>query len=147
MRVAQMIILGGYLLTMAFWDVYKKEIHLGVTAAAGLLLAGMQIYFVLGGEMSWYHAFSGAFAGVLLMGVSVVSRGSIGMGDGIVFLLCGVVLGVYEALVLLFLALCLSATAGVGLLIVKKVGGNASLPFVPFVCIGYGVMWLWKIIG
>ena len=57
----------------------------------------------------------------------------------------GLVFGIYENGVLLFLSLVFTAFVSAILMVAKHVGRKYTLPFVPFVFTGYGVMCIWKI--
>lgn len=146
MNMAGTIILFIYLFLMAVHDLKKHEIQPFISVLTAVLLMGMKIYEIYLGETTWMAAFSGVPVGVLLIGISVVTRGEIGMGDGITFMISGIILGVFENGVLLFISLIFTALIGGLLCLIKCVGRKYKLPFVPFVFIGYGVICLWNII-
>ncbi len=140
------MILLVYLLIMTGFDVTKGRISLclSLISAGGLVL--LRIQEVCENEMSFGVMFSGIYIGVILLILSKLSRGGIGAGDGIVFVVTGLVYGIWENAVLLLIALTLSGVVGGILLILHKVGRKALIPFVPFVSVGYGVMFIWKYI-
>lgn len=140
------MILFIYLLFMAGYDLKRREIQLGISAAVAVLLAVVQIYGIFQGETTWLNAFSGVVVGILLIGVSIVTRGEIGIGDGITFIISGMVLGIFENGVLLFISLLFTAFTGGFLFLIKRVGRKYTMPFVPFVFVGYGVICLWNTI-
>lgn len=141
------IILFIYLFIMAIYDVKKREIHLPFSAVAALVLIARQLYFIAGGKVTVAGAFLGVCVGIVLIMVSIVTRGGIGIGDGILFMVCGLFFGFYENSVLLFLSLILTAFVSGVLIIVRQVGRKYTLPFAPFVFVGYGVMCVWKVFG
>ena len=67
------------------------------------------------------------------------------MGDGFVIMECGMVLSIFENLFLLFFSLVLSAAVGAGLMVFRKVKRSYTMPFVPFICISFGISYLWEI--
>ncbi len=69
------------------------------------------------------------------------------IGEGIIFMICGLLFGFYENSILLFLSLVFTAAASVVLIITKHVGRKYTLPFAPFVFAGFGVMCIWKVFG
>lgn len=140
------MILFIYLLFMAGYDLKRREIQLGISAVVAALLAVVQIYGIFQGETAWINAFSGVVVGILLIGVSIVTRGEIGIGDGITFIISGMVLGIFENGVLLFISLLFTAFTGIFLFLIKRVGRKYTMPFVPFVFVSYGVICLWNII-
>lgn len=90
----------------------------------------------------WKIIMSGAAAGAVFLLASVVTQGAIGMGDGYILTVCGMVLGIYQVVVLIILALCLAAVVGILLCMLKKAGRHTKIPFVPFICAGYGVIFV-----
>lgn len=144
--MAGYIILFIYLFLMAPYDMKRREISLPASAAASLALLAVRLCFAEGGEVT-IGSFSGVLVGGSLVAISVLSRGEIGIGDGILFVVSGFVFGLYENVLLLFLSLLASAVAGVFLLAVRRVGRKYALPFAPFVLFGYGVICLWKVFG
>lgn len=136
-----------YLLLMAVNDIRKKEIHLGITAVVGVALAAKQLYLVYQGEMSAGSAFLGILTGIFLIVVSVVTGGQIGIGDGILFVICGLFFSLYETSILLLISLFLTAVVSGIMIVIKRVGKRDTIPFAPFVLAGYGVMCLWKLAG
>lgn len=145
--MAGYIIVFVYLIIMAVYDLKKREIHLPISAVAALVLAARQLYLIGQGEVSAASAFLGVCVGFFLIMVSIATRGALGIGDGILFMVCGLLLGLYENSVLLFLSLLLTAFVSGVLMIVCHVGRKYTLPFAPFVFVGYGVMCVWKVFG
>ncbi len=127
--IAKCILLCA-LAAFAWIDIKKREIPLfllGASAAAGLLLC------VVTGSPSRAGLFGGILVGGILLLCALVSRESIGIGDGLLFLVTGIYLGLWGNLVLLFLAAVLCALAGLALVLAKKYTRKQSLPFAPFV--------------
>ena len=77
----------------------------------------------------------GIGGGLLIM--SLLSKGGIGVGDGIVVLISGIYLGVQENCFLLLLALLVSSLYSGFLWIGKKVDRKKKIPFIPFLLVGY----------
>ena len=78
--------------------------------------------------------------GVFLYLMSKATRGAIGEGDALVYLMTGVTLGFFGNIELLTLSLFFSAIVSVFLLVFRKVGKKKRIPFVPFTAIAYGVV-------
>ena len=139
------MVLFVYLLIMAVCDVKTREIHIPVSLAAAIMLLAEQLYFILRGEQSVQSILLGMLIGGVLILISVLTGGQIGVGDGILFLVSGLVFGFYENTVLLFLSLLFTSFASGVLILIKHVDRKFTLPFAPFVLAGYGVMCVWKI--
>ena len=83
---------------------------------------------------------SGCRVGVFLYLMSKATRGAVGEGDALVYLMTGVTLGFFGNIELLTLSLFFSAIVSVFLLVFRKVGKKKRIPFVPFTAIAYGVV-------
>lgn len=103
------VVLFVYLLVMSVYDIRKGEIQLTISLLAALVLLMRQLSLVLGGGIGLSAAFPGVLVGGVLIVVSILTRGEIGIGDGIVFMVSGLVFGIYENGVLLFLSLVFTA--------------------------------------
>lgn len=147
MEVGGYVVLFVYLLVMSVYDIRKGEIQLTISLLAAIVLLARRLSLVFGGELVFWAAFSGVLVGGVLIAVSILTGGEIGIGDGIVFMISGLIFGIYENGVLLFLSLILTAFVSAILIVAKHVGRKYTLPFVPFVFAGYGVMCIWKIFG
>lgn len=145
MKFLDEILLFIYLLTMGIYDLKTKEIQLSISVILTILLSIVEIYYVICGEQKWYISVTGIVLGIFLILLSFATRGQIGTGDGIVFIITGIVLGFYRNMILLFMALIFSALAGGVMFVLGKVGRKDTLPFIPFVFAGYGVMCIWEL--
>lgn len=94
------------------------------------------ISVIWGRELSVGEYLAGGTLGVCFMALSKLSR-EIGMGDGILLVILGLMLGLRKLIGVLFLALLLCAlTAGV-LCLMGRAGRRSRLPFVPFLLLGF----------
>lgn len=119
----------GLLLLNGLWDWKKKEICvwsilLSIPVGIGLnLLKG----FRSPGEMLW-----GVGTGAVIILLSLLTKGAVGFGDGLLLCVTGMLLGPAENLELMTLgALLCAAVLGTGLLF-GKTGWKERFPFVPF---------------
>lgn len=145
MIAAGYIIVFAYLCLMTWYDLKKREISLRVSAVVAFVLSARQLFLVCQKDELSGTVFLGIMIGFLLIFISLLSRGEIGIGDGILFIVTGLLFGIYENTVLLFLSLLFAALISGILLVSGRVGRKYSLPFAPFVFVGFGVMCLWKI--
>lgn len=117
----------------AWRDARRREISLisaAIFGAAGLL------FCVCRGGSIWQRMVSLVIAGCFL-GLSVLTRGEIGMGDGVLLAALGTVLDVEEFLTMLLLGLLGSSIWALVLLAVFRKGRKTEIPFVPFLLLGY----------
>ncbi|MGI6072521.1 MAG: hypothetical protein ACOX75_05865 [Lachnospiraceae bacterium] len=118
----------------AFFDFQSRSlplIFLGAAFAGGLIL---QLFTK---EHKFYELLLGSLVGLIMLGISFASRQSIGQGDGLMFVVSGVFLGIRDNLWLLIISLSISALAAVCLMVFLKKKGKDSIPFIPFVLSGY----------
>ena len=62
----------------------------------------------------------GGAAGAVFILASIVTKGAVGIGDGYILMVCGMVLGLYQVVILSILALCLASAFGILLWVRKK---------------------------
>ncbi|SDN58946.1 prepilin peptidase [Alkalicoccus daliensis] len=85
----------------------------------------------------WWDAFAGGAGGfLLLLLVAVVSKGGMGGGDIKLYGVIGLVLGLSNMFLSLFLAAAIGLLAGVIGMIWKGWGRKTEVPFGPFIAIG-----------
>ncbi len=130
MIIIENCILLAMLAVFAWIDFKKKELpllFLAPCAAVGIL------FFALTDDMTPAVLLGGVCIGGLLLLCALFARRSIGVGDGLLFCVTGLFLGLWGNLILLFLAVVFCAVAGAVLMITKKCTRKKSLPFAPFV--------------
>ncbi len=139
----QKYILLGLLGLCAWEDMKRKELtvmNLLLFAVSGLLL---HLFFPI---CSIYSILWGISLGVAVLGVSFLSRGGIGMGDGILLMVTGVYLGGTANLELFLLGISFSALWAMGLVVIWKKRGKDQMAFAPFLLASYLVMLVrWQI--
>ncbi len=124
------IILLCALAAFSWVDIKKKELPLlllGACAAAGLILC------LATGEPSLTGMLGGICVGGVLLLCALASRESIGTGDGLLFIVTGIYLGLWKNLMLLFFAAAACAVFGLIMMLTKKFTRKHAFPFVPFV--------------
>lgn len=120
----------------AIEDLRRMKIYmppLYVALGLGLLLA------LFGDSEFFLYRMAGMLPGVILLLLAYFSREAIGSGDAVLFLVLGLMLGLWEGLLLLATSLALAAFAGI-LLWIRKRSGKLAFPFVPFVLLAYVLM-------
>lgn len=128
------VLIGIMLLLCGLSDIKTKHIPIKITILCIILLF---ILMPFQRNISIINSLLGAFVGVVMIGISKVSRGQVGIGDGIILTITGFGIGLWNNLTLLIYALfCISIVAMI-LLALKKISRKKTLPFVPFLFIGY----------
>lgn len=114
-------------------DIRKKEIYVPVLS---VFLAGGILWRIWEGTF-WADGLISMGAGTIAAVISVLTRGEIGFGDGLLILAMGSVLKSGELLGVLCAALLLCGIySGLQLLVFKK-KRDTEIPFAPFLLVGY----------
>lgn len=128
------IIIGVMLLLCVIKDIKKKEIS---CIAVILGVMGIIFVFVINGDISLWNMAGGSVVGITMMLISKISKGQVGMGDGVVLVATGLGLGLWNNLILLMYALFFVAVFSAVLLIRKKNTRKDTIPFMPFLFLGF----------
>lgn len=104
-----------------------------------LLMGTMAVILVLqglNGTMDVELLLGVAVVGAVFCGISILTGGQIGMGDGFLFMMTGSGLGVFGNLQLIFLSFVGTFLAAVYLVGIRRKGKNMRIPLSPFVLAG-----------
>ncbi len=127
-------LVGLFLICNAWQDWRKREIlpaSLWVFGGAGLALQR-----IWGGQ-GWQSLAGGVFVGVMLLFCALVTRGNIGMGDGLLLCITGLYLGFEKNLTLALGGLLLCGCCSAILLLTGRVNKKTGIPFAPFLLGAY----------
>ena len=129
-------VVGGVgLFILSLWDIRTKKIPVVLTVLWGVLLFGCRVCRGLDPVM----AAAGMIPGAVILVLSVLSNGKIGLGDGLVLCALGAGFGTEAMVVILSGAFGLAALGAVALIVFQKAGRNREMPFLPYVFAGYVV--------
>lgn len=125
------------LLFLSIADIRRKKIH-----AFAAVIFGCTAIICHGSDLL-PQALMGALPGMLILILHRVSRGQIGIGDGVMLMGMGLYLGGSNSLKVFILSLCLIFIYSCAGLMLKKLSRHTQLPFAPFYLAAYlGVMYL-----
>lgn len=124
--------LTGLLSLLAIEDFRSKQIPVVPVLGCGIL--GV-IFHLIYQTRTIGEIIGGLLIGCVLYGISVCTKGKIGKGDGILFMVTGVYLGFWLNLLLLWLSCVIAGVVGVAIVLFRKKGRHYQIPFVPFVLI------------
>ncbi len=133
-QYASYILLSAILTAAAIVDVQKQVIP-DILVIISLVIGTLMIF--LNPELSLLRSVLGALlAGGILLFISVISKGSLEIGDVKLFTGAGLFLGIENGLSALLISAVLSGLAGL-VLIVKSVSDRKkTMPFAPFILAG-----------
>lgn len=127
-------IVCGWLLLCSWQDMKKKKIPV---ALIGIGCLAILAYSFLAGEITIWSRVAGLSLGVILLILNPVTGGQIGIGDGLIVGIIGAGLGFNRLAFILAYGLLGSAVFSIGLIIFRKADRKVTIPFVPFLLLGY----------
>lgn len=133
----QSCVLLGTLGIHSIEDIRKKKITITITLFSAILGVVLHLCFQ---NQSIYSMLAGMLSGGVIVGISRITGGMIGMGDGMVFMLTGLYLGVEKNLGLMFLSFALAGVWALISMILFHKKKNDRIPFVPFLFISYVIL-------
>lgn len=132
---------GGLLLGILAWiDIRTKKIPFILVGVLAAVMFGMRVFSLkIGIEAgAWLvRLFAGLLPGGISLLCSYITKGKIGVGDGLVLTALGFGLEFRSVMLLWSMALCMAAVLAMLLLVLKKAGKKTELPFVPCLFLGY----------
>ena len=134
------VVILVFLATNSWLDIKKKEISLitvGIFGITGILLSLSQRGF------SWDYLIPAAI-GTAIVGLGILTKGAVGIGDGLILLTLGTIMEPEKFLAVFFMGLLGCSAVSLIMLLVAQNAGKSELPFIPFVLLGYvGGLLLW----
>jgi len=136
-ETALKIILGILLLLCGVQDFIKRKIGIPIVIF-GVLLTIICIPFCR--TVSLLERFCGLGIGILVLVISKITEGKIGLGDGLLLCITGMGMGFWSNLELFGMALFFAALTSILLLVSRRADRKKSIPFVPFLLIAYLIL-------
>lgn len=135
------IVLGIWLGIQGGLDLKYKEIPLWLALFGGI--AGL--VFCIIERRTLGEVVLSCLPGVIALVFSKVTKEVMGYGDGIVFLVMGIYLSLEQLLAIGMLAFLIAGVVALILLVFFRKKRNYRIPFLPFLCIAYGIeYWIAK---
>lgn len=125
-----------WLISMSVYDLFEKRVPVWLLAAGGIPAIVTAMYAYMMGAESLGQIFGGMLPGILLLAVAAVTKKA-GWADGIVLLIMGLLADLRECMACFMISLMTMSIVSLLLLVLRKVGKNATLPYIPFLCVGY----------
>lgn len=127
------LLLLFYLIVCCYTDLKKHTINLLISIIFTLLgiITGIFLF-----DYSFISMAISLIPGISLFVISLIFPASLGLGDGLIFTICGIYLGINFTIQLLFLSLVISCIFSI-LLIIKKHSRKYQFPLAPFIFVSY----------
>ena len=140
-KMIQSYTLRGMLGICAWEDYRRKRVLIYpvlIFAIAGLVL---HLCYM---DITVFNMLAGIAIGLLLLFISRITDGRIGMGDGMILIVSGIYLGFTENIRLFFHGLLFCGIWSLFLLIIRKRKRDDEIAFVPFLFLAYLEMLLFQ---
>lgn len=130
----------AYLSVLSILDIRFRKMPVWLLVVGGIVGIGYQIWrWVKGDSISIVLIGGGVIVGLIFLVVSKITGQALGYGDGIIILILGIYLGFWDLSVVLMIAFFAASVMAMVLIVVKRGKRKRTMPFVPFLCIGYVV--------
>lgn len=114
-------------------DIRRRKVS--VVLMMGIMAVLLVLQF-LKGTLNAELLIGVVIVGVVFCGISILTGGQIGIGDGVLFMMTGSGLGVLGNLQLILFSFLGTFLVAVYLVGIQKKGGNSRIPLAPFVMLG-----------
>ena len=128
-----------FLLPCTVSDLRRQRISVPLLSAAAAASLVFALWKAAQGEETASALFLSVMPGIFLLLVAGVTSGGVGIGDGVVFAVIGLLIGCWNAFAVMFIALVLSAIYGGSLMLRGKAGHRTGIAWMPFVLAGAGL--------
>jgi Flp pilus assembly protein protease CpaA len=123
-----------WLIFCSWQDIKSKKINII------LIVVGFLIIFlssIITNNISIENRAAGLSLGMCLLILNRITRNQIGVGDGLIISILGLSLGFKINAFILVYSLIFSTIFSIILLVLRKVNGKTSFPFIPFILASY----------
>lgn len=128
-QIVNTLMIMVFLGIATYFDFRRKMIPIWVQAMGIIFLCITQI--VKGQGWNW-EILLALLPGILLLGISFVTRESIGYGDGIAVLILGGMIGARKCMWVICISLFMMSVVGIVLLATKRATRKTRIPYIPF---------------
>lgn len=129
------ILTGLFLTIQCYWDMKEQKIPLNVLILGGVSGLLVSVY----AQRDCMDVCMALLPGISFLIIGWLSRECIGYGDGFVICVLGLFYSWNTIWIIIFVSLLFSAGAALVLFVVLKKKGNDTIPFIPFLLLGWFV--------
>lgn len=123
-----------YLALLSIQDFKKRTISGKVLAAGAVIVIIFQSIVKLRPVEIWI---AGGLLGAMFIGVSKITKEGIGYGDSFLITIMGMYLGIWDLMYILIVSFTMAALYSMTVLVRHQYHRKRTLPFVPFLFLGY----------
>lgn len=132
----KLIFIALWLGVLAGIDLRFKKIPVWLVATSGIIVTFVSLYEARKDGIQDLQLLWGVIPGVGLMLIALISKKA-GWADGVVLMLLGILVGFGACALSFALSMLMISVVSLVLLVLKRVGKNTYLPYLPFLWIGY----------
>jgi len=125
-----------FLMVCSYTDLKYKEVSVFTLLIFSVLGFIVMIIESGTGLISYTECILNPLLGLVLLGISILTKGEIGQGDAFVIMITGCMWGATKNCSVFFVATIAAGIFSFLILIIKKYEKKASFPFIPFLLIG-----------
>lgn len=137
------LIFGIWISLLSYIDFKNKEIPLWFSLLGGCV--GVFFCFLEG--RVWTNVIIACVPGILALIFSRLTQEVLGYGDGIVLVIMGIYMSISQILSIGMLAFILAGVIALVLVVVFRKKGDYQIPFIPFLAIACGIVYVSRIGG
>ena len=132
----KVILIALWLGILGYMDIRRRRVPIWILAFSGIFVTCLSVYELWKGSMGGTQLLWGILPGFMLLFAAVLSKKA-GWADGVVLLLLGAMTGFQECVFSFILSMLAISAISLTLLIMKRVGKNTKMPYLPFLWGGY----------
>ena len=136
----EVILLAIYLIVLSFFDSRECKVPLVLISGGFVMALVCLLCRCLANPSEWewivLTVVLGMLPGAFMAGASYIT-GKIGMGDGFVLMIAGMLIGYKRCLILLCFSLLIMSAWCIGVLSLKKGNRYTRIPYIPFLTTVY----------
>lgn len=134
MDVIETGVLMGVLFISSIEDIRRRRVNLILLIVSGIVAV---FFHMCWNSHSLMDMLEGALVGVVLLICSKLTKGRIGVGDGLMLVVTGLFLGWQKNAALFFLGTMMAGLYSLLLFSLKRKRKDDEIAFIPFLSIGY----------
>lgn len=138
------ILIAVMLVINTVLDISQQEVS--VTLCMVIAILGSLALLISGARNIWQLVL-GLIPGLFIILVSIISKGRIGMGDGIIVTAMGILWGIESVFTSLFLGMCMVGLISIVMLGTGKWQISKRIPFVPFLSVASAILAVCQVAG
>lgn len=129
-------ILFFYLVYCSYTDIKKRIVYIYPTISICVIIFLTSLFNIINNSGNIIDYFLSFIPGIILVFLSYATKENIGYGDSILLLLCCISTNHKDGMFIIILSFIYSASYSIIMLITGK-SGKDTIPFVPFIFLGF----------